>query len=82
MNRLLRPAHFALDFAAPVEGAGAALHHLFHLRPVASAAAHQVASIHSDARLVAHSSLSARNAQFGVLLAEIRRILVVDEIFL
>ena len=78
MDGFLGPANFALDFAAPVESASAALDHLLHLRFVASAAAHQIAAVDADRRLVADASLRPGDAQFQVLLAEIGRILVVD----
>ena len=82
MNGLFRPADFALDFATPMESAGAPLHHLFDLRSVASTAAHEVASVDADGRLVAHSSLRSGDAQLDVLFAKVGRVFVVDEVFL
>lgn len=82
MDGFLGPANFALDFAAPVESASAALDHLLHLRFVASAAAHQIAAVDADRRLVADAPLRPGDAQFQVLLAEVGRVLVVDQIFL
>lgn len=82
MDGFLGPANFALDFAAPVESASAALDHLLHLRFVAPPAAHQIAAVDADGRLVADATLRPGDAQFEVLLAEIRRVLVVDQIFL
>lgn len=82
VDRLLRPANFALDFAAPVESAGAPLDHLLHLRLVASATAHEVAAVDADRRLVADSTLRAGDAQLEVLLAEVGRVLVVDQVLL
>ena len=82
MDRLLRPADFALDFAAPVESAGAPFDHLLDLRLVTPSATHEVASVHTDRRLVTHTSLRTSNAKFEVLFAKVWRILVVDEILL
>lgn len=78
--RLFRPAHLAFDLAAPVESAGAPLdeHHLLSL--VAPAAAHQVAAVDADARLVALPPVGAEDPEFGILLAERRRRLHVDEV--
>lgn len=80
--RLFRPAYLALDLAAPVEGAGAPLDYRHLLSQVAPAAAHQVASVDADARVVALPPVCAQNAEFGILLAERRRRLHVDEILL
>ena len=82
MDGFLGPANFALDFAAPVESASAPFDHFLHLRFVASSAAHQIATVDSDRRLVAHASLRSGDAQFEILLAEVGRVLVVDQIFL
>lgn len=82
VDDLLRPADLAFDFAAPVEGARAPLDHLLDLRLVAAAAAHQIAAVDADRRLVAHAALRAGDAQFQVLLAEVGRVLVVDEVLL
>lgn len=82
MYRLFRLAHLALDLAAPVEGAGAPLDYRDLLSLVAPAAAHQVAAVDADARVVALPPVSAQDAEFGILLAEWRRRLHVDEIFL
>lgn len=59
MNRLLRPAQFTLDLTAPVEHARASLHHGDLLCPVASAAAHQVAAVHTPGRVVALAAVRA-----------------------
>lgn len=78
--RLFRPAELALDLAAPVEGAGAPLdyHHLLCL--VAPAAAHQVAAVDADARVVALPSVSAQDPELWILFAERRRRLHIDEV--
>lgn len=78
--RLFRPAHLAFDLAAPVEGAGAPLDYRHLLRLVAPAAAHQVAAVDADARLVALPPVGAQDPEFRVLLAEGRRRLHVDEV--
>lgn len=78
--RLLDSAELTLDLATPVEGAGASLDDRHLLRLVASAAAHQVAAVDSDAGVVALPAVSAKDAQLRVLLAEERRGLQVDEI--
>lgn len=70
MYRLFRYAPLALDLAAPVEGAGAPLDHRHLLRLVAPAAAHEVAAVDADARVVALPPVSAQDAEFGILLAE------------
>lgn len=82
MYRLFRFAYLTLDLAAPVEGAGAPLDYNHLLSFVASAAAHQVAAVDADARFVALSPVSAQDAEFGILLAERRRRLHIDEILL
>lgn len=80
MYRLLDSAELTLDLAAPMERAGASLDDRHLLRLVASAAAHQVAAVDTDTRVVALSTVSAENAKFRVLLAERRRGLQVNEI--
>lgn len=82
MYRLFRYAPLALDLAAPVEGAGAPLDHRHLLRLVAPAAAHEVAAVDADARVVALPPVGAQDTEFGILLAEGRRRLHVDEILL
>lgn len=82
MDGLLGPTDFALDFATPVEGAGAAFDDFADFGAVAAAAAHQVAAVDADRRLVADAALRAGDAQLQVLVAEIRRVLVVDQVFL
>jgi len=57
--RLFRPAQLALDLATPVEGAGAPLDYRHLLSLVAPAAAHQVAAVDADARVVALPPVSA-----------------------
>lgn len=68
--RLLDFAELTLDLAAPVKRAGASLDDGHLLRFVASAAAHQVAAVDTDTRVVALSTVGAENAEFRVLLAE------------
>ncbi|KAJ8867616.1 hypothetical protein PR048_031419 [Dryococelus australis] len=70
VDGLLRPAQFALDLTAPVEGARAPLHDNHLLSPVASAAAHEVAAVDADGRVVALAAVRALDAQAGVALAE------------
>lgn len=82
MYRFFRLAQLALDLAAPVEGAGAPLDYRHLLSLVAPAAAHQVASVDANARVVALPPVSAQDAEFGILLAERRRRLHIDEILL
>jgi len=81
MNRFLSSANFALDLAAPMEGACAPFHHFLHFSFVAATAAHEVTTVHTDRCLVANATLRPRDAQFEILLAEIGRVLVVDQIF-
>ena len=80
MYRLLDSAELTLDLATPVERAGASLDHRHLLRLEASAAAHQVAAVDTDARVVALSAVCPENAEFRVLLAERRRRLQVNEV--
>lgn len=80
MYRLFRPAQLALDLATPVEGAGAPLDHRYFLGLVAPAAAHQVASVDADAGVVALAAVGAEYTELGILLAERRRRLQVDEV--
>lgn len=68
--RLLDFAELTLDLATPVKRAGASLDDGHLLRFVASAAAHQVAAVDTDTRVVALSTVGAENAEFRVLLAE------------
>lgn len=82
VDGFLRPTNFALDFTAPVESASASFDHFLHFRFVASTATHQIASVDADRRLVTDASLRPGDAQFQILFAEIRRILVVNQIFL
>lgn len=65
-----------------MEGAGAPLDYRHLLSLVAPAAAHQVASVNADARVVALPPVSAQNTKFGILLAERRGRLHIDEILL
>lgn len=78
--RLLGPAELALDFAAPVERAIAPLDDDDLLRLVASPAAHEVAAVDADARVVALPAVSAENTEFRIFLAERRRRLEVDQV--
>lgn len=73
MNYLLRATQLALDLAAPVEGTVAPLHHEHGLGPVPSAAAHEVAAVDTDTRVVAGTPVRTGDAQPRVLLAETRR---------
>lgn len=78
--RLCCPAQLALDLATPVEDAGAPLDHQHLLRLVASAAAHQIAAVDAEAGVVALSPVGAQDTERGILLAERRRLLQVDEV--
>lgn len=82
MYRLFRFAQLTFDLAAPVEGAGAPLDYRHLLSFVTSATAHQVAAVDADARIVALSPVSAEDTEFGILFAERRRRLNIDEILL
>ena len=75
-------ALFALDDAAPVELALAALHQLDLARHVAPPAAQQVAAVDGLGRLVAHPSVSPQRAQLRVWLAEVRGRLHVHQVLL
>jgi len=80
VNGFFSPANFALHLAAPMEGARAAFDHLLHFGLVTAAAAHEVAAVDADRRLVADTTLRPGDAQFQVLLAEVGRILIVDQV--
>jgi len=56
VNRFLDIAEFAFDCATPVEDAGAPLHDVHLLRPVAATTAHQITAVHTDGSIVALAS--------------------------
>lgn len=63
-------AHTALDLATPQESTVASFGHHSLVGLVAASAAHQVAAVHSDGRLVASPTRRAQYSQTGVGLAE------------
>ena len=65
-----------------MESARAPLDYRHLLSLVTPTAAHQVATINADARVVTLSPVSTQDAEFGILLAEWRRRLHVDQILL
>lgn len=79
--RLCRSALLTLDLAAPVEDAVAPLDHHHLLSLVAPSAAHQIAAVDAEAGVVALSSVGAQDTERGILLAETRRVVHVDEVF-
>lgn len=62
VRRLLVLARLALDDATPLESTGTPLVYLDDAGVVFAAAAHEVASVHADARLVALSSVRPLDA--------------------
>lgn len=70
--RLCRPALLTLDLAAPVEDASAPLDHHHLLGLVASAAAHQIATVNAETGVVALSSVGTQDTECGILFAERR----------
>lgn len=80
MDGFLNVTRFALDLATPMEGACAPFDHNDFLRSIATTAAHQVAAVDADRRVVALASVRALDAQPSVLQAEARRRFQVDEI--
>lgn len=80
MHDLLRPADVALDLAAPVKRAIAPLHHDQLVGPMSASAAHDVATVHPERRVVADPTMRALDAELRVPLAEPRRRLPVDQI--
>ena len=80
MYRLLRSTQLALDLAAPVEDAPAPFYHDDLLCLVTSAAAHQVAPVDPDTRVVALPAVRPQYTQLWVLLAERRRRLQVHQV--
>lgn len=80
VDDLLRSTQLALDLAAPVEGAGAPLHH-HHLVPsVATPTAHQPTAVDAQRGLVALPPMGAQDSVPQVLLTEAGRGLQVDQI--
>jgi len=80
VDDLLGPTQLALDLAAPMEGAGASLHHDDLVPPIATPTAHQPTSVHAQRGLVALASMGAQDPVSQVLLAEAGRGLQVDEV--
>jgi len=73
VDRLPVLAHAALDLATPQESAVAPFGHQGLVGLVAAAAAHQVAPVHADGRLVAGATVGAQYAQTRVRFAEAGR---------
>lgn len=80
VNNLLRPTQLTLYLAAPVERAGAPFHHDHFLRPVAPAAAHQIAPVDADRRVVTLAAVRSLDAEPGVPLAKPRRRFQIDQV--
>lgn len=80
MYDLLGSTQLALDLAAPVEGAGAALHNDDLLCAIATPTAHQITAIDAQRGVVALPSVCAQNALPQILLAETWRRLQVDNV--
>lgn len=80
VNRLPDVTCFALDLATPVERARTPLHHNNLLRTIATAAAHQIATVDTNRRVVALTAVRALDAQTRVLRAEARRRFQIDEV--
>lgn len=80
VNGFLNVTRLALDLAAPVESACAPFDHDHFLRPIASAAAHQVAAVDADRGVVALAAVRALDAQPRVLQTEAGRRFKVDEV--
>lgn len=70
MNCFLGPAQFALDFAAPVEGASAPLDHSDLLGAMSPPAAHEVAAVYTDGSVIALPAVGALDPESGVSFAE------------
>lgn len=80
MDRFLCPTHIALHLTAPMERTVTSFNHLHDLRVEPPAAAHQVATVHPNGRVVALTAMGALDAQTRVPLAKHRRWLVVHQI--
>lgn len=80
MNCLFRSTRFALDFAAPVEGASAALNDSHFLRSIPSSAAHQVTSIDAYWCVVTLTSVRSKNSQAQIFLAKSGGLFKVHEV--
>lgn len=77
---LLGSTQFALNLAAPVEGARASLHHNHLLRAIATPTAHQIAPVDAQRGVVALSPVGAEYALSQILLAEAGRGLQIDNV--
>lgn len=77
---LLGSTQFALNLAAPVEGARASLHHNHLLRAIATPTAHQIAPVDAQRGVVALSPVGAEYALSQILLAEAGRGLQIDDV--
>lgn len=82
MNGFLCSTRLALDFAAPVEGASAALDHCHLLRSIASSTAHQIAPVDAYRRIVALTTVRSEDSQPQIFLAKSGGLLEVNEVFL
>lgn len=74
-------ADLAVHRTTPVERAAASLQFFANLGLVAAAAAHQLAPVDADRRVVADTASRARYAEFQVRVAEVGRVFEVDEVF-
>lgn len=81
MYHFLCTAELAFDFTTPDEGAVTPLEYEHRLGAVAAAAAHEVAAIDADARVVAGPPVRTRDTKPWVPLAETRRRLEVNQVF-
>lgn len=80
MYDLLGSTELALDLAAPVEGARAALDNDDLLCAIATPTAHQIATIDAQRGVVALPTVCAQNALPQILLTETGRRLQIDNV--
>lgn len=80
VHGLLCPTEAAFHFATPVEHTLAPLYNRSHVCPVSSTAAHQITTVHPYRRVVALTTVRARNSELRVPIAEFWRRLVINQI--
>jgi hypothetical protein len=81
VDGLFRSTRFALDFAAPVEGARTALDDCHLLGSVSSPAAHQITTVDAYRGVVALTAVGAEDSQAQIFLAKSGGLFEVHEVF-
>jgi hypothetical protein len=81
VDDFFRSTQLTLDLTTPVEGARTPLDHDHLLRPIASAATHQIATVHTNGGVVALTTVGALDAEAGIAFAKAGRGFQVDQVF-